>query len=101
MLRKIIPEKVISKQELWIPMGFPGGASGKEHDCQCRRHRDVGSITGSGRSPGGENNNPLQYSCLENPKDKGSWWDMVYRVTKSQIQVKQLSSSSSMIIYAG
>ena len=33
MLRTIIPEKVISKQELWIPMGFPGGASGKEHDC--------------------------------------------------------------------
>ena len=50
--------------------------------------KDVGSIAGSGRSPGGENGNPLQYSCLENPMDKGGWWAMVYRVTKSWIQVK-------------
>ena len=63
--------------------------------------RDVGSIAGSGRSPGGGNGNPLQYSCLENPMDKGAWWAMVYRVTKSWIQVKRLSSSSSMTIYAG
>ena len=63
--------------------------------------RDVGSIAGSGRSPGGGNGNPLQYSCLENPMDKRAWWAMVYRVTKSWIQVKRLSSSSSMTIYAG
>ena len=44
--------------------------------------RDVGSIPGSGRSPGGGHGNPLQYSCLENPMDRGAWQAMVHRVTK-------------------
>ena len=45
---------------------------------------DVGSISGLGRSPGGENGNPLQYSCLENscPMDRGTWRAIVYRITK-------------------
>ena len=42
---------------------------------------DMGSIPGSGRSPGGGHGNPLQYSCLENPMDKGAWWATVYRAT--------------------
>ena len=46
--------------------------------------RDVGSIPGSGRSPGGGNGNPLQYSCLENPTDRGAWPATVHRVTKRQ-----------------
>ena len=46
--------------------------------------RDVGSIPGSGRSPGEGNGNPLQYSCLENPMDRGAWWATVHGVTKSQ-----------------
>ena len=46
--------------------------------------RDVGSILGSGRSPGGENGNPLQYSCLENSKDRGAWQAIAHEVTKSQ-----------------
>ena len=41
--------------------------------CQCRRLRDIGSIPGLGRSPGGGDGNPLQYSSLENPKDRGAW----------------------------
>ena len=44
--------------------------------------RDAGSIPGSGRSPGGEHDNPLQYSCLENPMDRGAWWATVHGVTK-------------------
>ena len=44
---------------------------------------DVGSIPGSGRSRGGGCGNPLQYSCLENPMDRGAWWAMVHRVAKS------------------
>ena len=44
---------------------------------------DLGSVPGSGRSPGEENSNPLQYSCLENPKDRGAWQVAVHRVTKS------------------
>ena len=45
--------------------------------------RDVGSIPGSGRSPGKGNANPLQYSCLENLIDRGAWWATVYRVAKN------------------
>ena len=53
--------------------------------------RDVGSIPGLGRSPGGGHVNPLQYSCLENPMDRGAWQAAVPRVTKSRRWLKQLS----------
>ena len=46
--------------------------------------RDTGSIPGSGRSPGRGHGHPLQYSCLENPMDRGAWWATVHRVAKSQ-----------------
>ena len=49
---------------------------------------DVGSIPGLGKSPGGGHGNPLQYSCLENPMDRGAWWATVYRVAKSQTLLK-------------
>ena len=45
--------------------------------------RDMSSIPGSGRSPGGGHGNPLQYPCLENPMDRGAWRATVHRVTKS------------------
>ena len=50
--------------------------------------RDMGSIPESGRSPGGGHGNPHQYSCLENPIDRGAWWAKVHRVAKSQTQLK-------------
>ena len=60
--------------------GFPGGASGKEPSCQCWRLKDMGwkdqslgSVLGLERSPGEGHGNPLQYSCLENPMDRGAW----------------------------
>ena len=53
-------------------MGFPGGASGKEPTCQCKRLKDVGLIPGSGRSPGEGNGNPLQYSFQENSMVRGA-----------------------------
>ena len=46
--------------------------------------KDTGSIPGSGRFPGGGHGNPLQYSCLENPMDRGAWWAMVHRVAQNQ-----------------
>ena len=46
--------------------------------------RDTGSVPGPGRSPGGGHGNPLQYSFLENPMDRGAWQATVHRVTKSQ-----------------
>ena len=62
--------------------------SGKESACQTG---DTDSIPGWGRSPGGGNGNPLQYSCLENPMDRGAWWATVHGVTKSRIMTDQLS----------
>ena len=59
-------------------MYFPGGTSGKEPTCQCKRSKHLGSITGSGRYPGGGHGNPLQYSCLENPINRGGWWATVH-----------------------
>ena len=53
---------------------------------------DVGSIPGSGRSPGGGHGNPLQSSCLENPMDGRAWWATVHRVVKSRTQLKLLST---------
>ena len=46
---------------------------------------DVGSIPGSGRSPGGEKGNSLQYSCLENSMDRGAWWATVHGLAKSDM----------------
>ena len=57
--------------------------------------RDVGLIPGLGRSPRGGRGNPLQYSCLENPRDGGAWWAAIYGVTQSWTRLKRLSSSSS------
>ena len=56
--------------------------------------RDVGSIPGSGKSPGEGNGNSLQYSCLENPIGRGNWWAIVHGVTKSWTQLKWLSMHS-------
>ena len=48
---------------------------------------DAGLIPGLGRFPGGSHGNPLQYSCLENPVDRGAWWAIVHRVAKSRVQL--------------
>ena len=53
---------------------FSGGAMVKNPPANAGDVRDVGSIPGSGRSPGGGNCNPLQYSCLENTTDRSTWW---------------------------
>ena len=61
--------------------GFPGGSDGKEPACNAE---DLSSVPGLGRSPGEGNGNPLQYSCLENPRGRGTWWAAVHWVTKSR-----------------
>ena len=68
----------------WIRRIFPGGSGGKESVCNAG---DLGSVPGSGRSPGEENGNPLQYSCLGNHMDRGACWATVHGVTKSQTQL--------------
>jgi len=65
-------------------MGFPGGSMGKNPPAN---GGDAGLISGLGRSPVEGNGNPLQYSCLENPMDRGAWQASFHRVTKSQTQL--------------
>ena len=65
------PPPRINKCPIRSPsMGFPGGSDGKASVCNAG---DPGSIPGSGKSPGEGNGNPLQYSCLENPMNRGAW----------------------------
>ena len=70
------------RDRLTIPvfLGFPCGSAGKESTCNTG---DLGSIPGLGKSPGEGDGNPFQYSCLENPTDRGAWWAAVHGVTES------------------
>ena len=79
--------------EIKFYMGFLGSATVKEATCQGRLEgRDTSSIAGSGsrRSPGEGHGNPLQYSCLENPRDRGAW--RVFGVTQSWTRLKRLTT---------
>ena len=63
----------------WLIVGFPRGSDGKEPICNAG---DPGLIPGFGRSAGEGNGQPLQYSCLENSKDRGAWWPTVHGVAE-------------------
>ena len=78
---------------VYVRKGSPGGSDGKETTCNAG---DLGSVPGSGRSPGGEHDNPLQYSCLENPMERGPCQATVHRVAKSWTRLKQLSTHTPM-----
>ena len=67
-----------------VSRGFPGSSAGKESTCNAG---DLGLIPGLGRSPGEGNGYPLQYSCLENPMDRGAWQATVHGVTKSRTRL--------------
>ena len=67
---------------------FPWWFNDKESACSAG---DAGSIPRSGKSPGGGHGNPLQYSCLENPMDRGARWATVHGIAKGQTQLKRLS----------
>ena len=58
---------------------------------------DAGSVPGSGRSPEGGNGYPLQYSCLENPMDRGAWRAIVHGVTKEPDMIEQLSNNKQSV----
>ena len=67
--------------------GNPRCLSSKEPACNAEDTGDIGSIPGSGRSPGGGNGNPLQHFCLVNPMDRGAWRTTIHRITKIQTQL--------------
>ena len=75
-------------------MGFPGGSDGKE---SAYNVGDPGSILGSGRSPGEGNGYPLQYSCLENPTDRGAWQATFHGGLKELDMTEQLSKNTQLI----
>ena len=72
-------------------MGFPSSSVGKESACDAG---DPGLIPGLGRYPGEGNGNPLQYSYLENPMDRGAWRATVHGVTKSRTQLSHFTFSN-------
>ena len=74
-LRKEHEIKTIYYTYIWCSIWI----SGKEYTCQCSTHRFKPWV---GRSPGEGNGNPLQYSCLENPTDRGAWWATIHGVAK-------------------
>jgi len=73
--------KKASPFDKWLP----NRSVGKEASYNAGDTGDLGSIPGSGRSPGGGNGKSLQYSCLENRMDRGAWWARIHRVTMSWI----------------
>ena len=77
----------------YMNLGLPRWLSGEESACHAEDAGDLGSIPGWGRFPGGGHDNPLQYSCLENPMDRGAWWALVHRVAQSQTRLKQLNTN--------
>ena len=84
--------------ELTRYQGFPGGSGGKESTCNAG---DLSSVPGSGRSSGEGNGYPLQYSCLENPMDRGAWWATIHRVANSGARLPWLSMHTWLIIFHG
>ena len=72
------------KGELFVPLiiSFLDGSVGKDSTCNAGDAGDGGLIPGLRRSHGGENGNPLQYSCLKSPMDRGTWWATVHGVAK-------------------
>ena len=68
---------------MYIYENLPQWFSGKEPACHAGATEAMGSILGSGRSPGEGNGNPIQYSCLKNSMDRGAWWATVHGVAKS------------------
>ena len=81
-----------ARNSLWLRVylniGFPGGSEVKAPVCSVG---DLGSIPGLGRFPGEGNGNPLQYSCLENPMDRGAWWAIVHGVAKSRTRLSDFT----------
>ena len=78
-------------------MGFPQWLNSKESACNVGAAEDAGSLPELGWPPGGGHSNPLQYSCLENPMDRGAWRAIVQRVTQSLTQLKRFIMHSTYI----
>ena len=88
------PKKKVLCQQMLL-WAFPDDSDGKESTCNVG---DLGLIPGLGRSPGGGYGNPLQYSCLENPMNRGAWWATAQAVPKSQTRLSDYTQHIVMCI---
>ena len=84
----MIDKTILKNNKVRGLMGFPGGLVGKESICNAGDTGDSGSIPRLGGSLGGGHDHPLQYSCLEDPMHRGTWWAIVHGVAKSQTWLK-------------
>ena len=93
----LVSQEEILASGFHFPLPFSGAKSSSDGKVSAYNVGGVGSIPGSGRSPGEGNGNPLQYSCLENPMDRGAWWATVPGVTKSRSQQSDFISTSTSL----
>ena len=94
-MRLTTDQKILGSTPGWPEVyfqSFPGGSDVKASACNAG---DLGSIPGLGRSPGEGNGNPLQYSCLENPMDRGAWWATVHGVAKSRTRLSDFTFTAT------
>ena len=80
-----------------MDLGVLDGSVGQESACNMGVTGDTSLIPGLGRSPGGGNGNPLQYSCLKNPMDRGAWWATVQRVSKNWTRLSNSPPKTDLI----
>ena len=80
---------------MYISSSFPGGSVVENLPANAR---DTGLIPGPGKSPGEGNGNPLQYSCLENPMDRGTWWAIVHGFSKESDMTEQLKQQNLLVL---
>ena len=83
-------DSIVWMNQFWL--------SDKESACSAGDAGDAGSVPGLGRSPGGGHGNPPQYSCLENPMDRGAWWATVHGVAKSRTRLERLSTHAPVCL---
>ena len=86
--------RLFTMPSLILTLGLPGGSDG---EASAYNAGDLGSVPGLGRSPGEGHDNPLQYSCLKNPRDRGAWWATVHGVAKSQTRLSDFTFTFTLI----
>ena len=92
VIHGVAKSRTLNWTELMVLINFPGDANGKESACQCRRCKRCGFNPCVRKIPWRRHDNLFQYSCLENPMDRGTWLTTLHGIAKSQAWWKQLSS---------
>ena len=94
MRKMLVMKKILVKQKNKWYKRFLCSSVSKESACKAG---DLGSVPGSGRSPGEGTGNPLQYSCLENPMERGAWWASVHGIAESDMTERLSKAQHSLM----